>query len=642
MSEKNYLEIIKEQRAKKKSEKFKGTFLEYLSLVEKDPDIADHAHKRLYDAIAGQGVDVMEDSDPRKHKLFDGDNIKTYNYFQEEFFGMESVIAKIMRFMRSAALKGEESRQVLLLMGPVGAGKSALTEHIKSSLDGLPYYHLTGDPQRGEPLQLLPRSLRERFSKMLGVHIEGDISPVARQLLFEDYDGEYEKFQVEQSTFSQRARRGVASVPPMDANSQDVSVLIGSEDISKLDRYSEDDPRALSLNGAFNVGNRGIVELVEVFKNEIEFLHTIITATQEKRVPSPGKHDMIYFDGVILAHCNESEWNRFQSEHTNEAILDRVVKINVPYVLELEQEIKIYEKILGRSNFDAHIAPHTLRVASMFSVLSRLKDSQKCDPLTKLKLYNGEEVVEKGRVKKIDIRDLRDEAPNEGMKGISTRFIMKAVDNALSDSDRDFITPISIMDSLMRQVKDQIIDREFQDKCLGLIRNVVRNEYLRILENEIAKAFITAYEEQAQSIFENYLDNAEAYTTKSRLKDRVTNEDMAPDENFMRSIESTIGVSDSGKDGFRADVTAYMFSKMRRSEKVDYTSYEPLKEAIETYLITSVKDLARIVTKSKTRDDEQKQKYSSMVQTLIDDYGYTAESAEEILVYASNNLWRDS
>jgi len=343
-----------------------------------------------------------------------------------------------------------------------------------------------------------------------------------------------------------------------------------------------------------------------------------------------------------LAHCNEAEWNRFQSEHTNEAILDRVVKINVPYVLELEQEIKIYEKILSRSNFDAHVAPHTIRVASMFSVLSRLKESQKCDLLTKLKLYNGEEVVEKGRVKKIDIRDLRDEAHDEGMKGISTRFIMKAVDNALSDSDKSFITPISIMDALIKQVKDQIIDREFQDKCLELIRNVVRNEYLRILENEIAKAFISAYEEQAQSIFENYLDNAEAYTTKNRMKDRVTNEDMNPDENFMRAIESTIGVSGAGKDGFRADVTAYMFSKMRRSEVVDYTSYEPLKEAIETYLITSVKDLARIVTKSKTRDDEQQQKYSSMVQTLIDDYGYTADSAEEILVYASNNLWRDS
>lgn len=586
---KNYLDIIQTQRKEKKKEKFSGTLLEYLSMVENDPGLADHAHKRLYDSIIEHGVTAMEDSDPRKHKLFDGENIKTYDYFQSEFFGMESVISKLMRFMRSAALKGEESRQVLLLMGPVGAGKSALTEHIKSALDGKAYFHLDEDPQRGDPLQLVPRSLRDKFNDMLGVRIEGDISPVARHLLFEKYDGEYENFKVKETTFSQRARRGVASVPPMDANSQDVSVLIGSEDISKLDRYSEDDPRALSLNGAFNVGNRGIVELVEVFKNEIEFLHTIITATQEKRVPAPGKHDMIYFDGVILAHCNESEWNRFQSEHTNEAILDRVVKINVPYVLELEQEIKIYEKILGRSNFSAHVAPHTIRVASMFSVLSRLKESQKCDPLTKMKLYNGEEVVEKGRVKKIDIRDLRDEAHNEGMDGISTRFIMKAVDNALSDSDKDFITPISMMDSLIKQVKEQIVDREFQEKCLDLIRGVVRNEYLRMLENEIAKAFITAYEEQAQSIFENYLDNAEAYTTKGKLKDRVTNEEMKPDENFMRSIESTIGVSSSGKEGFRADVTAYMFSKMRRSEKVDYTSYEPLKEAIETYLITSVK-----------------------------------------------------
>jgi len=642
MSKNKYLDIIKAQRASNKKEKFRGTFLEYLSLIEKDPSITDHAHKRLYDTITEHGVSRLDDTDPRKHKLFDGENIKTYEYFQSQFYGMEKVIAKIMRYLRSAGLKGEESRQVLLLMGPVGAGKSALTEHIKSCLDGHTYYHLESDPQCGEPLQLIPRSLRPKMKEMLGVHIEGDISPVARHLLFEEYGGEYEKFIVKETTFSQRARRGVASVPPMDANSQDVSVLIGSEDISKLDKYSEDDPRALSLKGAFNVGNRGIVELVEVFKNEIEFLHTIITATQEKRVPSPGKHDMIHFDGVILAHCNEAEWNRFQSEHTNEAILDRIVKIDVPYVLELEQEIRIYEKILGQANFDIHIAPHTLRVASMFSILSRLHESQKCDLLTKLKIYNGEEVVEKGRVKKIDITDLKDESDREGMTGISTRFIMKAIDNALSDSDRDFITPVSMLDSLMKQVKEQLINKDFAERCLELIRNTVRNEYLRLLENEIAKAFITAYEEQAQSIFENYLDNAEAFTTKCKLKDRVTKEDMHPDEDFMRSIEGAIGVSSSGKEGFRADVTAYMFAKMRRGEVVDYTSYEPLKEAIETYLISSVKDLARIVTKSKTRDDEQKHKYSSMVQTLIDEYGYTAESAEEVLVYASNNLWRDS
>ena len=640
--EKNeFLKLIQDQRSQKKDEKFSGTFLEYLQLVKDNPDLAKLAHKRLCDAIENHGVDSMSSSDPRCRKLFNGDKLRTYSYFEDEFFGMERVIAKVMRYLKSAALKGEESRQVLLLMGPVGAGKSALTEHIKKALDGQTYFHLAGDPQRGEPLQLVPRSLREDFDKMLGLRIEGDISPIARHKLLEEYDGKYENFPVKETSFSQRARRGVAAVPPMDANSQDVSVLIGSEDISKLDLYPEDDPRVLSLNGAFNVGNRGIVELIEMFKNEIEFLHTVITATQEKRVPSPGRHDMIHFDGVILAHCNESEWNRFRSEHTNEAILDRIVKINVPYILELNQEAKIYEKILGRSNFDAHIAPHTVKIASMFSVMSRLKPSQKCDILTKMKIYNGEDVIEKGRVKKIDIKDLRDEARDEGMKGISTRFIMKAIDNALSDAESNMITPISVLDSLSKQVKEQLINEDFRNTCNELLQSV-REEYLKILETEIAKAFISAYEEQAQSLFDTYLDNAEAFTTHQRLKDRVTKEEMEPDEDFMRALEEQIGIVGSSRDGFRNDVTAYMFAKMRRGEKVDYTSYEPLKEAIEGYLISSVKDMARIVTKSKTRDDEQKVKYNDMVQTMIDEYGYNEDSAAEILTYASNNLWRDS
>ncbi len=599
------------------------------------------AHKRLCDAIEDHGVDAMSESDSRCRKLFDGDKLRTYSYFEDEFFGMERVIAKVMRYLKSAALKGEESRQVLLLMGPVGAGKSALTEHVKKALDGQTYFHLGDDPQRGEPLQLIPRSLREQFEKVLGLKIEGDISPIARHKLLEEYDGKYENFPVKETSFSQRARRGVAAVPPMDANSQDVSVLIGSEDISKLDLYPEDDPRVLSLNGAFNVGNRGIVELIEMFKNEIEFLHTVITATQEKRVPSPGRHDMIHFDGVILAHCNESEWNRFQSEHTNEAILDRIVKINIPYILELNQEVKIYEKILGRSNFDAHIAPHTVKIASMFSVMSRLKQSQKCDVMTKMKIYNGEDVIEKGRVKKIDIKDLRDEARDEGMKGISTRFIMKAIDNALSDAESNMITPISVLESLSKSVKEQLINEDFRNTCNELLQ-IVREEYLKILETEIAKAFISAYEEQAQSLFDTYLDNAEAFTTHQRMKDRVTKEEMEPDEDFMRALEEQIGIVGSSRDGFRNDVTAYMFAKMRRGEKVDYTSYEPLKEAIEGYLISSVKDMARIVTKSKTRDDEQKVKYNDMVQTMIDEYGYNEDSASEILTYASNNLWRDS
>ena len=643
MKKNKFLDLIEGQRAKKKEKKFSGTLLEYLELVKKDPSITKLSHKRLHDVIESQGVTVIDQDNERCRKLFEGEKTKTFDYFQSEFFGMERVIARVMNFLHSAACKGEESRQVLLLLGPVGAGKSALTEHIKRALEMCkPFYHLEGDPLRGEPLHLIPRSLRDDFQKMLGVAIEGDISPIVRHKLLNDLDGKYEDYPVVQSTFSQRARRGIAVVPPMDANSQDVSVLIGSEDISKLDMYPEDDPRVLSLNGAFNVGNRGIVEFIEVFKNEIEFLHTIITATQEKRVPSPGKNDMIYFDGVIIAHCNEAEWNKFQSEHTNEAILDRVVKIDVPYVLELDEEIKIYEKQLSRSDFNAHIAPHTLKIASMFSVMSRLKPSQKCDPLTKMKIYNGEDVIEKGRVKKIDIKDLREESRWEGMSGISTRFIMKSIDRALAGSDTGVITPIAIMDALTKQVKDQIINEDDRTSYLELLQQTIREEYLKILEREIAKAFITAYSEQAQSLFDSYLDNAEAYTTKNRMRDKVTKEDMEPDEHFMRAIEEQIGITGSARDGFRSDVTAYMFAKMRHGERIDYHSYGPLKEAIEFYLISSVKDIARIVTKSKSRDDEQRKKYSEMVQTMIDEYGYNEHSAGEVLTYASNNLWRDS
>lgn len=643
MSVDKLIDAIKEQReAGSKEVKFNGTFRDYLELVSEDSSIVKSAHRRLYDAVTEHGIEKMPDSNPRKSRVFDNDTVKVYKYFEDHFFGVERVIEKVMSFLHSAAHNGEESRQVLLLMGPVGAGKSALVEHIKKSLDGHRYFHLKGDPHRGEPLQLVPRSLRETFQSELGCRISGDISPVARHILLNQLGGKYEDFEVVETTYSQRGRRGVASVPPMDANSQDTSVLIGSVDISKLDRYAEDDPRALSLNGAFNVGNRGIVELVEVFKNEIEFLHTIITATQEKRIPSPGKSDMLHFDGVILAHCNEAEWNRFQSEHTNEAILDRVVKIDVPYCLELDQEIRIYKKMLDYSDFNAHIAPHTLRIASMFSIMSRLRDSAKCDLVTKMKIYNGEEVVEKGRVKKIDMKDLKDEVRNEGMTGISTRFITKALDSALANSEKNMITPVSLLDSLTACVKEQIVDEEFKQRCLELLGKVVREEYLKMLDTEIAKAFISAYEEQAQSLFDTYLDNAEAYTTKQKMKDRVTKEERKPDERFMTSIEEQIGVTGSAKNGFRSDVTAYMFAKMRRGEKVDFRSYEPLKEAIESYLINSVRDISRIVTKSKTRDKDQQKKYNEMVKVMIEQYGYNEDSAEEILTYASNNLWRDS
>tara|TARA_R110000824_G_scaffold24322_2_gene85837 strand:- start:402 stop:2342 length:1941 start_codon:yes stop_codon:yes gene_type:complete len=638
-----FLKLMGKHKERKKVIKFSGVLSDYLTLLEKNPGVTKLAHKRLYDAISSAGVAKMDKSSERSNKLFGGEDLRTYNYFQEKFFGMERSLAKIMRFLQSASLKGEESRQVLLLLGPVGAGKSALMEHIKGALEECdPMYHIGGCPIHEEPLHLIPRSLRKKFQEIYGIRIEGDLCPVCRFRLTEDFDNDYAAMPITQSSFSVRGRRGVGVVPPMDANSQDVTILVGSEDISKLDLYAEDDPRVLSLNGAFNVGNRGIVEFVEVFKNEIEFLHTMITATQEKSIPSPGKGPMIYFDGVILAHCNEAEWNKFKSENTNEAILDRIVRVNVPYCLEVSEEIKIYEKMLGLSDFDGHVAPHTLEVASMFAVLSRLHPSNKVDSLTKMKLYDGKDVIEKGTVKKIDINDLREETRDEGMSGISTRFIMKAIDSALSDSDKNMVTPVSIRDALIKQVKDQIVIEDDRTRYLDFLGKTLHDEYLNILEKEITKAFVSAYEEQAEALFNNYLDHAEAYVNMTTVKDTITSEEIHPDEQFMASIEEQIGITGTARENFRVDITAFMFSKLRRGDVVDWQSYAPLKEAIESKLTSSVKQISRIVTKSKSRDKKQQGKYNEMVQTLIDEYGYDENSASEVIKFAANNLWRDS
>jgi len=259
-----------------------------------------------------------------------------------------------------------------------------------------------------------------------------------------------------------------------------------------------------------------------------------------------------------------------------------------------------------------------------------------------MKIYNGEEIVEKGSIKKVDIKDLREEVEDEGMTGISTRFIMKAIDAALADSTKNMITPISIRDSLIKQVKEQIVNPDDRKHYLQFLQKTLHEEYLSILEKEITKAFVTAYEEQAESLFNNYLDHAEAYVNSAKVKDRVTNEEMEPDESFLQSIEEQIGIKGSSKNNFRADISSYMFSKLRRGEVIDWRSYGPLREAIENKLVTSVRDISRIVTKSKSRDTKQKKKFNAMVQTLIEDYGYNENSAEEVIKFASNNLWRDS
>ena len=639
----DFKEFIRTDRESRNGDKFEGTFLDYLEILRENPDVAKLAHKRIYDTIMSKGVETLKgEENPRIKKIYGNETIKKYGFFRDEFFGIDNVIMKIVNYLHSASMKGEESRQVLYLVGPVGAGKSSLVEALKNALVQCePIYAIKGCPMHEEPLHLVPNHLRPKFNELLGVQIEGDLCPICKYKLLNEYNGEYENVPVETTGFSIRSRKGIGVVPPVDPNNQDTSILTGAIDISKMDIYPEDDPRIFSLNGAFNVGNRGLVEFIEVFKNDVEYLHTIITATQEKSIPSPGKGSMIYFDGLIIAHSNEAEGNRFKSDHTNEAILDRIVKVEVPYCLELAEEVKIYEKILNKSNFKAHIAPHTIEIAAMFAILSRLTPSAKVDPITKLKIYNGEDLVEKGTTKRIDISELREEAgPYEGMKGISTRFIVKAIDNALSNSEYDCINPLSIMESIIKSIKELDIAAEDKKRYLAFIQDTIRKEYNKILEKEITKAFIHSFREQAESLFNNYIDNAEAFVNKTKIKDASTGEELNPDEDFMRSIEEQIGVSEASAKGFRADVTSYMFYLVRNGSKIDYTSYEPLKEAIEKKLMASVKDLSRIITKSRVRDTEQAEKYNAMVEEMQNN-GYCLHCCDVILKYAANNLWKD-
>lgn len=635
--------VIEKDRETRNKRSWSGSMLDYLDHVKNSPSMTQLAHERIYHMIRDLGIEEINvEEDPRLARLFKNKKIKRFGFFADEFYGMEETLAAVVRYLHSASLRGEESRQVLYLVGPVGSGKSSLVERLKSGLEALPaMYSMDGCPMYEEPLHLIPRHLRREFEKMLGVKIEGDLCPVCRYRLKSEFKGKWEDFPIRTTEFSRRNRVGIGVVPPVDPNNQDTSVLIGSEDISKLDRYSEGDPRVLDLSGALNVGNRGMVEFIEVFKNETEYLHAMITATQEKAIPAPGRHGMIYVDTCIVAHSNEAEWQKFKADHTNEAILDRIVVVKVPYNLRLSEEVKIYRKIIRNSNFKADIAPHTIELASKFAILTRLEPTAKCDLMTKLKLYNGEEVVEKGKTKKIDVVELQEDAKREGMDGISTRFIMKALDNALSDNiESNCIHPLSVRESLINMVKGADFPEDTKRMYLEILRDVIHKDYLEILEKEITKAFVYSYREQAEALFQNYLDHAEAYVTKGRVKDRNTKEELEPDEAFMRSIEEQLAIVGTAADGFRQEVIAYLWSIGRRGEKINYESYEPLKEAIEKKLMSSVRDVSRIITKARTRDAEQQDKYNAMVEQLIAN-GYPPACVDVILKYAANHLWKD-
>ncbi len=423
-------------------------------------------------------------------------------------------------------------------------------------------------------------------------------------------------------------------------NSQDISELVGGIDLSTIgDVGVESDPRAYRFDGELNIANRGIMEFVEMLKTDEKFLYVLLTLSQEQNIKT-GRFSMIYADEVVVSHTNEHEYQAFVGNKKSEALQDRIILVKVPYNLRVSDEIKIYEKLLKQSSLqNVHIAPYTLRIASIFAVLTRLEPSKKAGMslMKKLKLYDGEDMED---FKQKDVRELQEEAQREGMDGISPRYVINRLSSALVKQNTTCINPIDALRAL-RDGLDQhtSISREERERYLNFISEA-RKEYDEMAKKEVQRAFVYSYEESARTLLNNYLDNVEAYCNKTKLRDPITDEEMEPDEQLMRSIEEQIGVSETAKKSFREEILIRISSLARKGLTFDYTSHERLKEAIEKKLFADLRDVVKITTSTRTPDAEQLRKINDVVNRLMSEHGYCHVCANEILRYTGSLLNR--
>src|SRR5579883_3520848 len=628
------LSRLEEFRAAEAQLAWEGTFAQYYEQVLANPAIARLSHARVYDMIMAAGMEVGVND--RKH----------YKFFESELFGMEKPLEQLVDYFASAARRLEVRKRILLLMGPVGGGKSTVVTMLKRGLeaysrsDAGAAYAIKGCPMHEEPLHLLPDELRAEFMAEHGIYVEGDLCPACRQMLQDRYNGRIEDVIVQRVAFSEKNRVGIGTFSPSDPKSQDISELTGSIDLAAIGEYGvESDPRAYRFDGELNIANRGLMEFVEMLKCDEKFLYGLLTLSQEQSIKT-GRFAMIYADEVIVSHTNESEYNNFVGNKRSEALHDRIILIKVPYNLRVTEEVKIYEKLLRQSAVrDVHVAPNTLRVASMFAVLSRLEPSKKAgmSPMKKLKLYDGEEV--EGFTQR-DLKELQDETVREGMDGISPRYVINCLSSALARDGAVCLNPIDAL----RALRDGLgqhpgLGREQREQFLNLIAEV-RREYDELAKKEVQRAFVYSFEESAKTLLNNYLDNVEAYCNRTKLRDPITEEEVEPDERLMRSIEEQIGVSENAKKAFREEILIRISSLARKGLTFDYTSQERLKEAIEKKLFADLRDVVKITTSTRTPDAEQLRKINDVVNRLMSEHGYCHVCANEILRYTGSLLNR--
>ncbi len=653
-----------------------GTFEAYLDIVAHNTKISRNAFQRIYDMITSYGTEEFIDA---KKRLF------RYKFFFDEsfggddaIFGLEVPLMRLVNFFKSAAQGYGTEKRVLLLHGPVGSSKSTIVRRLKKGLeqytrtdDGALYTYdwYLGDiadveagrvkdndwepcPMNEDPLHLIPIDMRGRFLTHLNegrspeeqINIVGDLCPVCRynfRELMRRYDGDWAQairhIRVRRLIFSEQDRVGIGTFQPKDEKNQDSTELTGDINYRKIAVYGSDsDPRAFNFDGEFNIANRGVIEFIEMLKLDVAFLYDLLGASQEHRIKSK-KFAQTDIDEVIIGHTNEPEYRRLENNEFMEALKDRTVRIDIPYVTRLRDEIKIYERDFNKKKVRVHIAPHTLEMAAMWAVLTRLEEPKKANLtlLQKLKLYNGRSLP---GFTDDNIKELRKEAQREGMEGISPRYIQDKISNALVRyQEEGYINPFMVMNELENGLKNHaLIHSEDDRKRYRDLLSVVRDEYTEIVKNEVQRA-ISADEEAITRLCGNYIDNVKAYTQREKLRNKYTGQYEEPDERLMRSIEEKIDIPDSRKDDFRREIMNYIGALAIEGKTFDYRTNERLHKALELKLFEDQKDSIKLTSLvSRVIDKDTQEKIDVVKSRLMRDFGYNEQSATDVLNYVAS------
>ncbi|MFC5701234.1 PrkA family serine protein kinase [Cohnella faecalis] len=625
---------IADYRAESEKLNWTGTLRDYIELLRLNPKPAMTAHARVYDMIESHGVEERG-----AHKR--------YKFFESDIYGLDRTMEKLVEeYFHSAARRLDVRKRILLLMGPVSGGKSTIVTLLKKGLEQYSrtergaVYAIKGCPMHEDPLHLIPSELRTDAERELKVRIEGNLCPHCEMRLRTEFEGDIMRLPVERVLISEANRVGIGTFSPSDPKSQDIADLTGSIDFSTITEYgSESDPRAYRFDGELNKANRGLMEFQEMLKCDEKFLWNLLSLTQEGNFKA-GRFALISADELIIAHTNETEYKAFISNKKNEALQSRMIVMPVPYNLKVTDEEKIYQKLISQSDMNhIHISPHALRAAAIFSILTRLKESKKqgMDLVKKMRIYDGEEVE---GYKEADLKEMQNEFPEEGMSGIDPRYVINRISSALIKHDMPCINALDVLRALKEGLDQHpSITKEEREKYLNYI-SVARKEYDNLAKKEVQKAFVYSFEESARTLFENYLDNIEAYCNWAKMKDPLTGEEMDPDERLMRSIEEQIGVSENAKKAFREEILIRISAYSRKSKKFDYSTHERLREAIEKKLFADLKDIVKITTSTKTPDENQLKRMNEVTKRLIDEHGYCPVCANELLKYVGSLLNR--